>query len=268
MLTYPDIDPVAIDLGPIAIHWYGLMYLVGFLGAWLLGRWRARRDDSPVRPQQMEDVLVFGAIGVILGGRIGYVLFYETALLTTDPLALIRIWEGGMSFHGGLLGVLAGLWLYSWRTGCGFLRLTDFAAPLVPIGLGAGRLGNFINGELWGRVSDVPWAMVYPPMGPDPRHPSQLYQFLLEGVVLFVALWLFSRKPRPTMAVSGLFLVLYGSFRFIVEFVRLPDEQLGYLAFDWFTMGQLLSLPMVALGAALLYLAYSRGQGTTAGNRT
>ncbi len=258
MLTYPDIDPVAIQLGPVAIHWYGLMYLIGFGAAWLLGRWHAQRDDSPIRPQQMEDVLVFGAIGAILGGRIGYVLFYESALLTADPLAIIRVWEGGMSFHGGLLGVLAGLWLFSKRTGCGFLRLTDFAAPLVPIGLGAGRIGNFINGELWGQVSDVPWAMVYPPMGPDPRHPSQLYQFLLEGVVLFIALWLFTRKPRPTMAASGLFLVLYGSFRFIVEFVRLPDEQLGYLAFDWVTMGQVLSVPMVALGAALLYLAYRR----------
>ncbi|SEO84853.1 prolipoprotein diacylglyceryl transferase [Aquisalimonas asiatica] len=256
MLTYPDIDPVAIQLGPVAIHWYGLMYLIGFGAAWLLGRWRAQRYDSPIRPLQMEDVLVFGAIGAILGGRIGYVLFYESALLTADPLAIIRVWEGGMSFHGGLLGVLAGLWLYAKRTGCGFLRLTDFAAPLVPIGLGAGRIGNFINGELWGRASDVPWAMVYPPMGPDPRHPSQLYQFLLEGVVLFIALWLFTRKPRPTMAASGLFLVLYGSFRFIVEFVRLPDEQLGYLAFDWVTMGQVLSTPMILLGAALMYLAY------------
>ena len=258
MLTYPDIDPVAIQLGPIALHWYGLMYLIGFGAAWLLGRWRAARDDSPIRPQQMEDVLVFGAIGAILGGRIGYVIFYEPALLTVDPLAIIRIWEGGMSFHGGFLGVLAALWLFGKRTGCGFFRLTDFAAPLVPIGLGAGRIGNFINGELWGRVSEAPWAMVYPPMGPDPRHPSQLYQFLLEGVVLFIALWLFTRKPRPTMAASGLFLVLYGSFRFIVEFVRLPDEQLGYLAFDWVTMGQVLSVPMVALGAGLLYLAYRR----------
>ena len=258
MLTYPDIDPVAIQLGPIALHWYGLMYLIGFGAAWLLGRWRAARDDSPIRPQQMEDVLVFGAIGAILGGRIGYVIFYEPALLTADPLAIIRIWEGGMSFHGGFLGVLAALWLFGKRTGCGFLRLTDFAAPLVPIGLGAGRIGNFINGELWGRVSDVPWAMVYPPMGPDPRHPSQLYQFLLEGVVLFIALWLFTRKPRPTMAASGLFLVLYGGFRFIVEFVRLPDEQLGYLAFDWLTMGQVLSTPMILLGAALMALAYRR----------
>ena len=258
MLTYPDIDPVAIQLGPIALHWYGLMYLIGFGAAWRLGRWRAARDDSPIRPQQMEDVLVFGAIGAILGGRIGYVIFYEPALLTADPLAIIRIWEGGMSFHGGFLGVLAALWLFGKRTGCGFLRLTDFAAPLVPIGLGAGRIGNFINGELWGRVSDVPWAMVYPPMGPDPRHPSQLYQFLLEGVVLFIALWLFTRKPRPTMAASGLFLVLYGGFRFIVEFVRLPDEQLGYLAFDWLTMGQVLSTPMILLGAALMALAYRR----------
>ncbi len=258
MLTYPDIDPVAIQLGPVAIHWYGLMYLIGFGAAWLLGRWRARRDDSPVAPQQMEDLLVFGAIGAILGGRIGYVIFYEPALLTADPLAIIRVWEGGMSFHGGFLGVLAAVWLFGWRAGCGFFRLTDFVAPLVPIGLGAGRIGNFINGELWGRVSDVPWAMVYPPMGADPRHPTQLYQFLLEGVVLFIALWLFTRKPRPVMAASGLFLVLYGGFRFLVEFWRLPDEQIGYLAFDWLTMGQVLSTPMVLLGAVLMVLAYRR----------
>ncbi|MDN3519830.1 prolipoprotein diacylglyceryl transferase [Aquisalimonas lutea] len=256
MLTYRDIDPVAIQLGPVAVYWYGLMYLIGFGAAWLLGRWRAHRDDSPIHPRQMEDLLVYGAIGAIVGGRIGYVLFYGPGLLTTDPLAVIRIWEGGMSFHGGLIGVLAALWLFGKRTGNVFFRLADFAAPLVPIGLGAGRIGNFINGELWGRVGDVPWAMVYPPMGPDPRHPSQLYQFFLEGVVLFIALWLFTRKPRPTMAASGLFLVLYGSFRFMVEFVRLPDEHIGYLAFDWVTMGQVLSLPMVALGAVLVFLAY------------
>lgn len=256
MLTYPEIDPVAIELGPVAIHWYGLMYLVGFLGGWLLGRWRAQRADSPIRPVQMEDMLVYVAIGVIAGGRIGYIIFYDPGVLARDPLAILRVWEGGMSFHGGFLGVLAALWLYGRRIGSGFFRLTDFAAPLIPIGLGAGRLGNFINGELWGKTSDLPWAMVYPPMGPEPRHPSQLYEFALEGVVLFAALWLFSSRPRPTMAVSGLFLVLYGSFRFLVEFVRLPDEHLGYLAFDWLTMGQLLSAPMIALGAVLLALAY------------
>ncbi|MDN3516081.1 prolipoprotein diacylglyceryl transferase [Aquisalimonas lutea] len=256
MLTYPDIDPVAIELGPVAIHWYGLMYLVGFLGGWLLGRWRAQRADSPIRPAQMEDMLVYVAIGVIAGGRIGYIIFYDPGILARDPLAIVRVWEGGMSFHGGFLGVLAALWLYGRRIGAGFFRLTDFAAPLIPIGLGAGRLGNFINGELWGKTSDLPWAMVYPPMGPEPRHPSQLYEFALEGVVLFAALWLFSSRPRPTMAVSGLFLVLYGGFRFLVEFVRLPDEHLGYLAFDWLTMGQLLSAPMIALGVVLLALAY------------
>ncbi|MFO7857584.1 MAG: prolipoprotein diacylglyceryl transferase [Ectothiorhodospiraceae bacterium] len=256
MLMYPDIDPVAIELGPVAIHWYGLMYLAGFLAAWLLGRQRAQRADSPIQPVHMEDLLVYGAVGVIAGGRIGYLIFYEPGLLAADPLALVRIWEGGMSFHGGLLGVLAGLWLYAYRHGTGFWQLTDFVAPLVPIGLGAGRLGNFINGELWGRTSDLPWAMVYPPLGDSPRHPSQLYEFLLEGVVLFLAVWLFSRHPRPTMAVSGLFVGLYGLFRFLVEFVRLPDEQLGYLAWGWVTMGQILSLPMIVLGILLLALAY------------
>ena len=261
MLTYPDIDPVAFSLGPAAVHWYGLMYLVGFLAAWLLGRHRAKRADAPVAPGQMEDLLVFGAIGVIVGGRMGYVAFYQPELLAADPLALVRVWEGGMSFHGGLLGVIAAMALFAWRTGTNVFRLADFVAPLVPIGLGAGRLGNFINGELWGRVSDVPWAMIYPPLGDDPRHPSQLYQFALEGIVLFAAVWLYSRRPRPVLAVSGLFLALYGAFRVLAEFFRMPDPELGYLALGWVTMGQLLSVPMIALGVLFLVLAHRRQSG-------
>ncbi|MDN3519072.1 prolipoprotein diacylglyceryl transferase [Aquisalimonas lutea] len=256
MLNYPDINPVALELGPLSIHWYGLMYILGFFAAWLLGRYRARQPNALLRPAQIEDLLFYCGIGVIAGGRLGYILFYDAATLAGDPARLLRVWEGGMSFHGGLIGVIIGSWLFVRRTGVDFLRLMDFVAPLVPVGLGAGRIGNFINGELWGRVSNVPWAMVYPPMGPDPRHPSQLYQFLLEGVLLFVALWLFSRKPRPTMAVSGLFLALYGGFRFLVEFVRMPDAHIGYLAFGWVTMGQLLSIPMIALGIVLLLWAY------------
>ncbi len=258
MLTYPDIDPVALQLGPLAIHWYGLMYGVGFLAGWWLGRVAARRPWSPVRPAQMEDLLIYVAFGVIAGGRIGYILFYDMGQVLIDPVRLIRLWEGGMSFHGGLLGVLFACWLYARKHGIAYFRLMDFIAPLVTIGLGAGRIGNFINGELWGKVTSVPWGMVYPPLGPDPRHPSQLYQFLLEGVALFIALWLFSRKPRPTMSVAGLFLTLYGVFRFFVEFFRMPDAHIGYLAFGWFTMGQLLTLPMIALGVFLLVLAYRR----------
>lgn len=259
MLQYPQFDPVALSLGPIQVHWYGLTYLVGFAAGWWLGRIRSHKPWSPLNEQQVGDLLFYMALGVILGGRFGYVLFYNFDVFLADPLWLLRVWEGGMSFHGGLLGVMLAFWWYGRKTGAGFWRIADFVAPLVPVGLGAGRIGNFINGELWGKPTDVPWAMVFP-QAPDSlaRHPSQLYQFALEGVALFAILWWFSARPRPRMAVSGLFLIGYGVFRFLVEFVREPDPQLGYLAFDWLTMGQVLSTPMIAAGAILMIIAYRR----------
>ncbi|PVY78846.1 prolipoprotein diacylglyceryl transferase [Tamilnaduibacter salinus] len=259
MLRYPQIDPVAISIGPLKIHWYGLTYLVGFLSAWFLGRLRARKPGSPLNEEQMGDLIFYAALGVILGGRFGYVVFYNFELFLADPLWLFRIWEGGMAFHGGLLGVLIAMAWFARRIGRSFFQVTDFVAPLVPIGLGAGRIGNFINGELWGKPTDVAWGMVFP-KAPDAlvRHPSQLYQFAMEGVLLFAVLWWFSARPRPRMAVSGLFLALYGVFRIVAEFFRQPDAQLGYLAFDWVTMGQVLSLPMVLAGAAMMVWAYRR----------
>ncbi len=262
MLVHPDFDPVAFSLGPLQVRWYGLMYLFGFLAGWALGRYRAGRPNSTWQAQQVDDLLFYIALGVILGGRVGYVLFYSFDALLSDPLLLIRIWEGGMSFHGGLLGVLAAMALYARKLGRGFFEVTDFIAPLIPPGLFFGRIGNFINGELWGRVSDVPWAMVFhtPGAGELPRHPSQLYQAALEGLALFLILWLYSARPRPTMAVSGLFLIGYGAFRILTEFVREPDAHLGYLAFGWLTMGQLLSLPMLLFGAWLMATAHRRAR--------
>jgi len=274
-MIFPEFDSVALQLGPLAIRWYGLMYLAGFAAAWWLGRLRARRPGAVVNPQQMDDLLFYAALGVIIGGRLGYIFFYNFDSWLYDPLQVLRVWEGGMSFHGGFLGVLAGMWWYGKRTGAGFFALTDFIAPLVPLGLFAGRVGNYINGELWGAPTRVPWAMQVPCAGnpglcrdklqlaPDslltpPLHPTQLYEAALEGIVLFVLLWLFSTRPRPTMAVSGLFLVGYGSFRFLVEFLRMPDAHLGYLAFGWVTMGQLLSAPMLLFGAVLLVAAYRK----------
>ncbi len=259
MLQYPQIDPVALHLGPLKIHWYGLMYLAGFAAVWFLGKRRCQRSDAPVNQDQLADLIFYGALGVILGGRFGYVFFYNFDRFVADPLWLFKIWEGGMSFHGGLMGVIVAMFWYARTLGKTFFQITDFLAPLVPFGLGAGRIGNFIGGELWGRETDVAWAMVFPN---DPlqlaRHPSQLYQFALEGVVFFTVLWWFSSRPRPAMAVSGLFLACYGLFRVLVEFVREPDAHIGYLAWGWVTMGQLLSLPMIALGIAMMVLAYRR----------
>lgn len=251
-----DIDPIAIALGPLKIHWYGLMYLIGFAAAWWLGVIRARKPGSGWNETQISDLIFWGAMGVVLGGRAGYVLFYNFDKFLADPLWLFAVWEGGMSFHGGLLGVIVVLYWFGKQHGKSLFEMGDFVAPLIPIGLGAGRMGNFIGGELWGRVADVPWGVVFPRAGELPRHPSQLYELALEGVLLFVILWWFSSKPRPKMAVSGLFLLLYGSFRSFVEFFREPDAHIEFIAFNWLTMGQLLSLPMVLLGAALMLFAY------------
>ncbi|HIF9093680.1 TPA: prolipoprotein diacylglyceryl transferase [Photobacterium damselae] len=256
-LTFPQIDPVLVQIGPLAIRWYGLMYLIGFAFAMWLANRRADQPGSGWTKDQVSDLLFAGFLGVVIGGRIGYVLFYNFDLFLANPFYLFKVWTGGMSFHGGLLGVITAMFWYGHKNGRTFFSIADFIAPLVPFGLGMGRLGNFINGELWGRVTDVPWAMIFPTGGPLPRHPSQLYEFLLEGVVLFIILNLFIRKPRPTGAVSGLFLLCYGSFRFFVEFFRQPDAQLGF--FDgWLTMGQILSTPMILLGAAILIWAYKK----------
>jgi phosphatidylglycerol:prolipoprotein diacylglycerol transferase len=258
MLTFPQIDPVAIALGPIKLHWYGLTYLIGFAVVWLLGKKRANTPYSVVKPEAVDDMVYYGALGVILGGRIGYILFYDFSSLVTDPLIILKVWEGGMSFHGGMIGVFIVMWWFARKQNCTLLALIDMISPLIPLGLGAGRIGNFINAELWGRVSDVPWAMVFPNAGSLPRHPSQLYEAILEGIVLFIIMWCFTSKQRPVMAPTGLALFFYGGFRFFVEFFRLPDAHLGYLAFDWVTMGQILSLPMIMIGAFLFFYAYKK----------
>ncbi len=254
MIQNPDIDPIAISVGPVQVHWYGLMYLVGFLGGYWLGLYRAGRPGSGWYRQEIGDLLFFIAVGIIAGGRLGYVLFYNISYYLSHPLEVLFIWTGGMSFHGGLLGVLLAMWWYGRKTGRAFLDVTDFIAPLVPIGLGAGRVGNFINQELWGKVTDLPWAMVFARTDPtaQPRHPSMLYEAGLEGVVLFAVLWWYSSRPRHRGAVSGLFLLAYGVFRFLVEFVRVPDAHIGYLGFGWLTMGHLLTIPMVVAGLWLL----------------
>lgn len=276
MLPYPQIDPVAVaigpfkvfshTLGPLQVHWYGLAYLTGIAVGWWLARRRAAYPWSPIGREQVDDLTFYAAMGVVLGGRIGYTLFYGGRRLLEDPLWLLRVWEGGMSFHGGFLGVLLAMYLFGRRHRVPFWRLMDFVAPLVPVGLGLGRLGNFIGQELWGRPTDVPWAMVFPrdPLQ-LPRHPSQLYEFALEGLLLFALLFWFSSRPRPTCAVSGLFSLLYGCFRFGIEFFREPDAHIGFDALGWITRGQLLSAPMILVGAVLLAYAYRGGSASRRG---
>jgi len=258
MFIYPHINPIAFKLGPVKVHWYGIMYLVGFAAAWILALIRGKNPYHHLNSDQVSDLIFYGALGVVLGGRIGYMLFYDLPNFFHNPLIFFKIWDGGMSFHGGMLGVLVSLWIYSRKLKVSVFKLTDFIVPMVPIGLAAGRIGNFINGELWGRVTHVPWAMIYPQAGPQPRHPSEIYEFLLEGVLLFVIMWTYSRKPRPLMSVSGMFLLFYGSFRFFAEFFRQPDPQLGFIAFGWLTMGQLLSAPMILIGLWMLVRSYRK----------
>lgn len=262
MLTFPEIDPVAIALGPLKIRWYGLCYVLGIVAAWWLMNQRVKLPHYDWTKEQVSDLVFYATIGIIVGGRLGSVLFYNFPFYLENPLEIFKVWKGGMAFHGGLLGVLVAVYWYCRSIGKSFFSATDLIAPVVPIGLGAGRLGNFINGELWGKISDVPWAMVFPhaePLGVA-RHPSQLYQFCLEGVVLFLVLWFYSARPRSLMAVSALFLMLYGSFRFIVEFARQPDAHIGYLAFDWLTMGQVLSIPMILVGIVLYQFSQKQKQ--------
>lgn len=279
MIRYPHIDPVIFSAGPLAVRWYGLMYVIGFAAAWLLARRRAARPDSTWKPLDVDDLIFFAAVGVIVGGRVGWVLFYGFTEALHDPLLIFRIWQGGMSFHGGLLGVIVATALFAKRRGRAIGDVWDFTAPLPALGLLTGRLGNFINGELWGRPTDAPWGFaidsstLHPSQAEnvlsmcqrfniDPcvitLHPSQLYEALLEGLVTFVIVWTFSSRPRPRLATSGLFLLCYGVFRFSVEFVRVPDANRGYLLWGWVTEGQILSLPMIAAGAWLLIFAYRR----------
>ena len=260
MLTHPQFDPIALSLGPVAIRWYGLMYVAAFLLFLVLGRMHLkRRPDLGFTKENLDDLLFYGMLGVVLGGRLGFVLFYKPMYYLAHPIEIFYIWQGGMSFHGGFLGVLVAMLLFGRKTKRTFFQVTDFIAPSVPTGLAAGRLGNFINGELPGRVTDAsvwPWAMWFPQMDATPiaRHPSQLYQFAMEGLLLFVILWLYSRKPRPVGAVSAVFLIGYGSFRFLAEFTREPDSFLGLLSFGM-SMGQWLSLPMVVAGIVLLAIS-------------
>lgn len=256
MLQYPNIDPIALSLGPLQIHWYGIMYLIGFASAWFLAKKRAAIKKSNWNNDHVGDLIFYGAMGVVIGGRVGYMLFYNFSSLIENPLSLFMVWQGGMSFHGGFLGVVVAVYLFSRNTQKSVFKVLDFVAPLVPIGLAAGRLGNFIGAELYGRVTGAPWGMVFP-TDPDGlvRHPSQLYQAGLEGLTLFFIIWIYSSRPRPTFAVSGMFCLGYGLFRTFVEFFRQPDNGM-FVAFDWLTRGQLLSLPMIIVGALVVVLAH------------
>lgn len=259
MFIYHKINPIAFHIGPVPVHWYGIMYLIGFAAVWLLASYRMRQPYwQGWKKEHISDIVFYGAIGAILGGRIGYTLVYNMADFLQHPIVIFKIWQGGMSFHGGLFGVAVAWYFYSLYIKKPYFAITDFIAPFVPIGLGAGRLGNFINGELYGRVTTVPWGVVYPNAGPLPRHPSEIYEFLLEGVLLFIILWFYSRKPKPYRAVTALFLIGYGVLRSIAEIFRQPDPQLGFIAWGWLTMGQLLSFIMIILGVILMVVAYRR----------
>ncbi len=282
-LKFPEIDPVMFSIGPVSLHWYGMMYLVGFVFALWLANRRAAKPNSGWTKNEVETLLYVGFVGVFIGGRLGYVFFYNLPVFLNDPLYLFKVWDGGMSFHGGLIGVICAMIWFAKRTKRKFFQVADFVAPLIPFGLGLGRVGNFINGELWGRVTfDTPWAFLFPTSrsadlqlvaqdpatllpiiqeyGVLPRHPSQLYEMLLEGVVLFIILNIFVRKNRPIGSVSGLFLIGYGTFRIIVEFFRQPDAQLGL--FGGVSMGQILSIPMILLGIIFMVWAYRQGKKT------
>ena len=258
IFTHPQFDPTAIHLGSFGIHWYGLMYLTGFVAFLLLGRYQVKHKPwFNWNEIMIDDALFYGALGVIFGGRLGYVVFYQASYFIQHPLEIFAVWQGGMSFHGGFIGVLVAMFLFNKKHPQPWLTTMDFIAPLVPIGLGAGRMGNFINGELWGRVTDGSFGMIFPQADNLVRHPSQLYEFALEGIVLFILLWWHSGKQRSTGAISALFLIGYGSFRFLVEFTRQPDDFLGLLGLG-LSMGQWLSLPMVLVGIWMLRAAYQK----------
>lgn len=262
MIRYPGINPIAFHIGPLKVHWYGIMYLLGFAMGWVLGRWRASRPGSTWNAEHVDDLLFFGMVGGILGGRIGYLLFYGLPFWTRqNPWYPIEIWGGGMSIHGGFIGGILALAIFAWRRGRTLADVLDFTAPLIAPGLFFGRMGNFINGELWGKATTLPWGFLYDGVV---RQPSQLYEAFLEGIVTFVVMWWFTSRPRPRLAPTGLFLLTYGTFRFLIEFVRLPDSQLGYLAWGWLTMGQVLSFAMVLIGIGLLL--YARSTRVHSGN--
>lgn len=263
MEIYQYINPIALQLGSLTIRWYGIMYLIGILIAWFLGNYRLKHNTNPlltINKEQFTDLIVYIVFGLLVGGRLGYMFFYQMQLVLSKPSEVLMLWHGGMSFHGGLIGAILGITLYCYKTKQNFFILADFMAPLAPPAFFFGRIGNFINGELWGKITDRPWGIIFPGAGDLPRHPSQLYEGILEGIVLFIILWQFTKKPRPMLAASGLFFIFYGLFRIFVEFYRIPDKHIGYLAFDWLTMGQLLSLPMIILGAVLLVIAYSKNE--------
>ena len=262
-MKYIVIDPVIADLGFVKVYWYGVMYLLAFLSAYLLARYRIK-SGSLWNTKHVDDLIFYGALGAVLGGRLGYLLFYNWSIFISNPLTFFNFQNGGMSFHGGFLGVLIAMLAFNKKYQFTFFQTTDFIAPLIPLGLGFGRIGNYINGELWGRVTESSWGVFAPDQSGfwEKRFPTQLYEAFLEGLVLFFILWLFSNRKPPLMAISSLFLIFYGVFRFIIEFVRAPDSHIGYLAFDWLTMGQLLSLPMVIIGIYFLLKSY-RLEGKT-----